>query len=202
MLEALTPPERKGQEAPAHPNAGKSRRMRQRGEEQDRELLWRMSGVDLTRIEGIKVGVARTVLTEVGTSLDRFPDEGAFVSWLRLSPRWSASGGKTKKERRNGMGANRLSAALRMAAVSLRNSKRALGAEYRRIARRKCGATAVFALARKLAILVYRALRWGQEYVDEGMEAYERRYEERRLAGLKSAAAAMGYVLKHEQNST
>ena len=38
------------------------------------------------------------------------------------------------------------------------------------------GDVAVFASARKLATLIYRLLRWGQPYVDEGVEAFEKRY--------------------------
>ena len=62
-----------------------------------------------------------------------------------------------------------------MAATSLRHSQTALGAFYRQTARRISGDVAVFATARKLAQLVYRLLRWGQAYVDEGAEAYEKR---------------------------
>jgi hypothetical protein len=54
------------------------------------------------------------------------------------------------------------------AALSLRHSRTALGAYYRRIARRLGGDVAVFATARTLATLIYRLLRWGQPYVDEG----------------------------------
>ncbi len=61
-----------------------------------------------------------------------------------------------------------MAAILRMCALTLRHSPTALGACYRRTARRKSGAVAVFALARKLAVLIYRMLRYGQDYVDEG----------------------------------
>ena len=82
-----------------------------------------------------------------------------------------------------------------MAAVSLRNSATALGAYYRKIARGIAGDVAVFATARKLAILIYRLLRWGQPYVDEGEEAFEKRYQERRITALKSKARELGYAL-------
>jgi len=85
-----------------------------------------------------------------------------------------------------------------MAAVSLQRSKTALGALYRRKARQKGAAVAVFATARKLAILIYRMLRYGQDYVDEGQKTYERRFEIRRLAGLTNAAKALGYTLVPE----
>jgi len=67
-----------------------------------------------------------------------------------------------------GLGANRIAASLRMAAVGLRNTKSALGAAYRRIARHRGADVAVFAMARRLAQLVYRMLRYGQDYIDIG----------------------------------
>ena len=47
-----------------------------------------------------------------------------------------------------------MAGALRMAALSLRHSKTALGAYYRRIARRIAGDVAVFATASKLATII------------------------------------------------
>lgn len=52
---------------------------------------------------------------------------------------------------------------------------------------------AVFATARKLATLIYRLLRWDQPYVDGRVEAYERRYQENRIASLKARAKELGY---------
>ncbi|MFH0908853.1 MAG: IS110 family transposase, partial [bacterium] len=89
----------------------------------------------------------------------------------------------------------RVAAVLRMAALSLKNSPTALGAAFRRIARHKGVAVAVFAIARKLAILIYRMLRYGQAYVDEGLDAYEARFEQRRLRSLKDAARSLGFDL-------
>ena len=54
---------------------------------------------------------------------------------------------------------------------------------------------AAVATARKLATLVYRLLRWGQEYVDIGQEAYERLYAVVRLRRVTSTAAQLGYRL-------
>lgn len=82
-----------------------------------------------------------------------------------------------------------------MAALALYRSQTALGAYQRRIARRKGGAVAIFATARKLATLLYRMLRYGQDYVDEGTAAYEARFERHRLATLRSTAHQLGYDL-------
>jgi hypothetical protein len=54
---------------------------------------------------------------------------------------------------------------------------------------------AVFASARKLATLIYRLLRWGQPYVDEGADAYEKRYQEVRIRSLTAAAKNFGLQL-------
>ncbi|HZM10736.1 MAG TPA: IS110 family transposase [Candidatus Limnocylindrales bacterium] len=194
-LEALQPPERRDQAVPPHPNRAKEKAIRKRNEQELRTGLWRFAGVDLTRIDGISSGSARVVLTELGPDLAGFPSESNFVSWLRLCPRVPISGGKPIKKRRNGLGANRIAGVLRMAATSLRGSKSALGAFYRRHSRHNGADVAVFATARELAKLIYRMLRFGQDYVDVGERAYESRFELRRVASLKEAAKSLGFAL-------
>jgi hypothetical protein len=66
---------------------------------------------------------------------------------------------------------------------------------YRRIAFRKGGKVALFATARRLAILVYRMLRHGQNYVDIGEKLYEQRFTERRLRSLRASAKDLGFAL-------
>jgi hypothetical protein len=87
----------------------------------------------------------------------------------------------------------RVATALRMTALTLRNSKTALGGFYRCVAWRKGASVAVFATARKLAQLIYRLVRYGQAYVDTGIEAYEARFNQRRLKSDTKALNAMGY---------
>ena len=82
-----------------------------------------------------------------------------------------------------------------MAALTLRNSKTALGAYFRRLARRKGTGVAVFATARRLAILIYRMLRFGVAYVDEGVHAYEARFRARQLRMCQEVANQLGFKL-------
>jgi len=115
----------------------------------------------------------------------------AGTTWWR-SP--TSAGRPVKKKKRNSA-SSRVGAALRMAATSMRHSETALGAYYRQMARRIGGDVAVFATARKLATLIYRLLRWGQPYVDEGAEAYEKRYQEGRIKSLAARAKDAGFEL-------
>ncbi len=194
-LEALQPPERRNEPPPRHPNPTKEKAIKCRGEEKMRTNLYRFAGVDLLHIDGIRAGAATTILTEIGTDLSAFPNEKNFVAWLRLCPRVSISGGKPIRKRRNGLGATRIAGVLRMGALTLHRSKTAIGAYFRRIARHKGAAVAVFATARKLATLVYRMLRYGQPYTDIGEAAYEAAYAHRRLLALSDAARSLGYTL-------
>jgi transposase len=202
VLIELQPPQRKHENVPAHSNPQKRYDMQHRGEDEQRNELWRFAGCDLTQIDGISPTTAAIILTEIGCDLSDFPSEKHFVSWLRLAPRRPISGGKQLNKRRNGTGSNRISGALRMAAVSLSRSKTALGAYYRRVARRKDGKIAVFATARKLAQLVFRMLRYGQGYIDIGERAFVERFRQNHINGLRRAAKALGFTLAPEATST
>jgi transposase len=50
------------------------------------EELQRITGVDLTRIDGVDVMVAQTVISEVGLDMSPWKTEAHFASWLGLCP--------------------------------------------------------------------------------------------------------------------
>ena len=193
-IKAMTPPERKDEHVPAHPKPSKQRAICQRGEQELRETLCRFSGVDLTRIDGIAVGTAQIILSEVGIDLSAFPDENHFASWLRLSPRTGFSAGK-KLKKKTAVGASRIAHALALAAMTLEKTQTALGAFFRKKARHKERGVAVFATARKLAHYIYRMLRYGVDYHDQGAKAYEERFNQRRLKTLSQSANSFGFNL-------
>lgn len=195
QLTAMQPEQLRGQGVPPVQNLQKARAMKKRGEEPMREALFRMSGADLTSIDAIGVETAQVVLSEYGPDLSRFPSEKQFVSHVTLAPHRPTSGGKPVRKKRRNTASTRVAGALRMAALSLRHSSTALGAYYRAMARRLGADVAVFATARKLATLIYRLLRWGQPYVDEGAKAYERRYQRIRITALRAKAKDLGYEL-------
>ncbi len=166
-----------------------------------REALYRLSGVDLTALEGIDEATALVILSEVGPDVSRFPTAKHFTSWLGLCPQHRSSAGAVSSRRiRRGM--SRAGRALRLAVQSCHHARHALGAFYRRIRARAGAPKAVVATARKLAERVYGLLRRGEAYVREDVEAYEAAYRARVVKGLARRAAEMGYRLQPAVDAT
>ncbi|RPJ59882.1 MAG: IS110 family transposase [Dehalococcoidia bacterium] len=158
------------------------------------DALIRMSGVDLTSIDGIDTNTALKVLAEIGTDMSRWKSSKHFASWLGLSPGAKISGGKVLGSATKPV-ANKAAAALRMAAFTLFNSKSALGAYLRRQRARLGAPKAITATAHKMARLVYAMLSKGSAYVDAGQEYYEQRYRSRVIHNLKRKAQELGFEL-------
>lgn len=163
-----------------------------------REALYRKFGSDLTAIEGIGVTTALVILTEVGPNLAKFKTEKHFCSWLGLCPDNRISGGVVLSSHTRRV-VNRVSDALRVAAVSLERSTSALGGFYRRMKARLGAAEGITATAHKLARIIYRLITHGEAYVRQGMEDYEKKFRERKLQGLKKTAKSMGFDLIEQQ---
>ena len=156
--------------------------------------LKRIFGVDLTRIPGIRTGIAQTLFGEIGPNFTKFRSASAFASWMGLCPDNDISGGKvlwvgTRKVN------CRAATALRMAAQSLHHSKTALGDFYRRM-RAKLGAPkAITAAAHKLARIIFHLITTRQEFDDSRFAADQLRYQKRQEAKLRAKAKAMGFEL-------
>ena len=157
--------------------------------------LYRIMGVDLTRIDGVNENTAQLILSELGLDIcHKWPTEAQFTSWLGLCPNNEISGGKLLKRGTRKV-VNRVANALRMCAQSLLNSKSALGAYARRMRARKDTPVAITATAHKLARLIYRTLKYGEDYVDVGSDIYEAKYKDAIVKSLQPRAKSLGYQL-------
>jgi transposase len=159
-----------------------------------RDPLFRLSGVDLTQIDGIGPYTALQLIAEIGTDMHRWPTEKHFTSWLTLAPKNKISGARLISSRTQ-PSANKAAALLRMSAMVLGRTSTALGAYYRRIAYRIGKPKAITATARKLAILVYRTLKGELDYADPGASAYEELHRERTLRNVRNRAKSLGFGL-------
>ena len=159
-----------------------------------RAELFRMTGTDLTQIDSIDVRTAMTILSEAGWDVSKWEDEHHFVSWLRLCPDNRISGDRIIGKGRLATN-NRATIALKMAASTLRRSNTYLGAQFRRLRAKLGTPVAIKAMAAKLARLVYRMLRYGMQYVDQGAQFYQEQHRKLQINSLKWTAARLGFEI-------
>jgi transposase len=149
-------------------------------------------GTDVTNIPGIEANLAVKILGEIGMDMTKWRSEKHFTSWLGLSPNNKVSGGR-RLSSRTMPSANRTANHFRMAACALSRSQTALGGFLRRMKAKLGAPKAITATARKIAVIFYSMLTRGTEYVEAGLDYYEKQYKERLLKGLQKKAAQLGY---------
>ena len=176
------------------PAANRKRRQKNAPQFDVLSHLYRMTGVDLTQIDGMDAYTALRVVSEVGTGMTRWPSAKHFACWLGLSPNNRITGGRIISSRTR-PSANRAAAALCMAANGLARSDSALGAFLRRKKAQLGAPKAITATAHKLARIIYAMLRFGRDYADAGADYYESQYRHRALSAAKRRAAQLGYQL-------
>lgn len=153
-----------------------------------------MQGVDFTAIPGLNELTVQTVISEIGTDMSKWPTEKHFTSWLGLSPTNKISGAKILSSRTRKV-KNSAAIAFRTAACSAGKTQTAIGAFMRRIKSKAGAPKAITATARKIACLFYRLLKYGSDYVEDGLEYYEKKYEANLVEKAKKMAKRLGYEL-------
>ena len=156
--------------------------------------LIRITGVDVTEINGIEASLGQKIISEIGLDMSKWKTEKHFSSWLGLSPNHKISGKKVKSSKSLKV-VNRAATAFRLAARSAGVSKSAIGAFYRRIKIRSGPSIAITATAHKIAKIFYRMLKYGEEFVAIDMEYYEKQYKERLIYNLRKRAKKLGFNL-------
>jgi transposase len=159
-----------------------------------RSALYRMTGVDLTAINGLDAYTAAKVISEIGTDMSRWPTARHFASWLGLCPGSRISGGKRLSSKTKPC-ANKAATALRMAAQTLYRSKSALGALLRCMKSKLGPAPAITATAHKLSRIIYAMLKTGKPFTEEDDNEYTRRRTQRTIRNLSRTAKTLGYQL-------
>jgi len=159
-----------------------------------RAQIARVIGVDLVAVMGLSAVTVQTIISEIGTDMERFPTVKHFCSWLGLAPHNDKSGGKVLRSRTMKV-RNRANQAFRQAAQSVAQSDSSFGAYYRAMRTRLGPKQAIVATAHKIARTVYHLLRTHEPYHEESGTEYERKRRERELKHLARRAQKLGYTL-------
>jgi transposase len=158
----------------------------------------RLTGVDLTMVDGLSAALVQTILSEIGTDMSKWPTVKHFASWLGLAPHNAISGGKVLHSETLPT-TNRAGQAFRQAAITMARSPSAFGAYYRRKRAQAGPQFAQVATAHKIARTVYFLLKHHIPYQDIGAEAYEQNHRQREIAALRKNAAKLGFALVSPQ---
>ena len=162
--------------------------------EKIRQHLKRISGVDISLVDGFGVSLAQTVILECGTDMSKFPTEKHFCSWLGLAPKHEISGAKVLNNKTLKT-KNRAGQAFRMAAQSVKQAECAFGVLYRRLRARLGPAQATVATAHAIARVVYRMLKYQVEYDPLSVNEYQKQYEAQQVKYMQKRAVKLGYQL-------
>jgi len=159
-----------------------------------RAELYRLTGVDLTAIDGLNASTVQEIIAEIGTHMEKWPTAKHFCSWLHLAPHNAISGGKVLHSHVL-PGATRAAQAFRLGAQAVGKTDTALGAFYRRLRARLGPERAIVATAHKLARLVYHLLKHHEPYEAVEPTAYEQALRQREVANLTRRAKQLGLTL-------
>jgi transposase len=150
-------------------------------------------GKDLTILPAHTDYSVLQIISEVGTDLTKWHTEKHFTSWMGLAPGTHQSGKRRANVKR---GRNRAGRLFCVIARSLARSKDvALGGFYRRLAARRGGLVANIALARKLAVLFWRVMVKGADFVEQGLAAYEAKILQDKLRTFRRLAKELAQVI-------
>jgi transposase len=143
-------------------------------------LINTFEGKDATLISGITDYTWLQLLSETGEDLTKWTSEKHFTSWLGLSPGQNNSGKKQRNAKKKGRPT--AGQIFRTIAMGLINSKNiAIGEFGRRLRGRKGPRIAIKAMARKLAVLYWRVMVKGLDYVENGIKQYELQLQQNKL---------------------
>ena len=159
-----------------------------------RAQIARVIGVDLVAVMGLSAVTVQTILSEIGTDMERFPTVKHFCSWLGLAPHNDISGGKVLRSRTMKV-RNRANQAFRQAAQSVAKSDSSFGAYYRAMRARLGPKQAIVATAHKIARTVYQLLKTGEPYQEQSAAEYDHKRQERERKHLERRAQKLGYTL-------
>ena len=146
-------------------------------------------------VPGIGQNTASAIIAEIGTDMSQFPDGAHLSSWSGICPGNNESAG-VKKNGKIRKGNKYLKATLCESAWSASKKKgSAYSAYYNNIAKRKGKKRALIALAHRMLMDIFRVLKTGEPYVDEGAEAvYERNSHGRQKSAIRLLENS-GYIV-------
>jgi len=145
---------------------------------------------------GVKSLAARTILSEIGTDMSRFPTSGHLVSWACICPRNDESAGKRRSTRIRKGSPWLKTTLVQCAWAATRTKDSYLNAQFHRIKARRGPKKAILAVAASILTAIYHMLKDGTMYQDLGPNHFDPRTKERQKNRLIKRLADLGYAVE------
>lgn len=144
-------------------------------------------------VPGVERTAAQGIIAEIGPDMSRFPTAAHLSSWAGISPGNNESAGK-RKSGKTTKGSPWLKRLLVQAAWAASHTKNTyLGAQYRRLARKRGRKRALVAVAHSILVMLWHMLSRGADYQELGEEYFERRTGEQQTRSLVQRLEKLGH---------
>jgi transposase len=155
----------------------------------------------LCTIPGVSTLSARTILSEIGRDMSRFPTAGHMVAWAGLCPGQNESAGKRKPARLR-KGAPWLKTMLVQCAWAAKRKKDSYyKAQFFRLQSRRGPQKAICAVAASILTAIYHILKDGTEHQDLGANHFDRRSTEGKARRLVAQLTSLGFEVQLQRTA-
>ena len=150
----------------------------------------------LCELPGLKMGAAQQILAEIGPRAAAFPSAAQLASWIGVCPGRQESAGHSRSNR-SAKGNRNLRQLLNQLAWSATKAKDSyLQILFRRLLPRLGVKKAIWAIAHRLARLIWKILHAGVHYIERGPLGLNEKALQRRKQMLVRELRKLGYAVQ------
>src|ERR1700682_4399312 len=150
----------------------------------------------LCTIPGVSTLSARTILSEIGRDMSRFPTAGDLVAWAGLCPGQNESAGKRKPARLRKWAPWLKTMLVQCAWAAKRKKDSYYRAQFFRLQAKRGPQKAICAVAASILTAIYHILKHGTEHHDLGSAYFDRRPVEAKASWLVARLKKLGFTVQ------
>jgi len=149
----------------------------------------------LMEIPGVSQVAARSILAQVGPTMDNFPNTAALAAWAGLCPGNNESAGKRHSGRSPVHNHPFKNIMVEVAWGAVRNKDSYYREKYYRLKARRGAKRAIVAIAHRLAKAIFHIIKFGERFHDLGADYLAMLNAGRSLARVQKMAQQIGYMV-------
>lgn len=149
----------------------------------------------LKEVPGISDVAAAIILSEIGPTLEEFPNSAALASWSGLCPGNNQSAGKRRSGRSAVRNHHLKTVMVEVAWSAIRKSGSYYKDKFHRLRFRRGAKRAIVAIAHRILKAIYQIIKHGERFRDLGEDFLTQKNQSRKLSSLKKQAQLLGYEL-------